>query len=199
MDGLSDGTELPVLDWHHGGTDPDDLEAEQAAIDLALARGATAAVVSLPAVEVAELHAAVMAVVVTTSPEFVTPIRLLQHRLGAARAMVRLPSSDYKWGLSVLRRALVKQQGVHDDTTVERILRVIRYAGEGWLTAGPWPVLRDALEDALRQALAHPGAEGLAARDELFAVISRFMDAHRHATRADDPEQQMLQAQPQDN
>ncbi|MFC5245292.1 hypothetical protein [Streptomyces atrovirens] len=62
--------------------------------------------------------------------------------------------------------------------------------------AGPWPRVRDTLQDALREALSRPGAEGLTARDELLDLVRRFADMHRTATAADDVEQRRLQAEP---
>ena len=64
----------------------------------------------------------------------------------------------------------------------------------GRIVPGPWPAVRATLEDALREALARPGADGLAARDELLAMVGRFIDAHREATRADDAEQRRIEA-----
>ncbi|MFI0468293.1 hypothetical protein ACH347_29780 [Saccharopolyspora sp. 5N102] len=61
--------------------------------------------------------------------------------------------------------------------------------------AGPWPRVRDILQDALGEALSRPGAEGLAARDELLDIVRRFADTHRTATAADDEEQRRLQAE----
>ncbi|MFJ6915833.1 hypothetical protein ACIQUX_18040 [Streptomyces sp. NPDC101133] len=61
---------------------------------------------------------------------------------------------------------------------------------------GPWPRVRDTLQDALREALSRPGAEGLTARDELLDLVRRFADIHRTATAADDVEQRRLQAEP---
>ncbi|MFJ8595162.1 hypothetical protein [Streptomyces sp. NPDC093598] len=68
-----------------------------------------------------------------------------------------------------------------------------RYLSSSQPTVGPWPHIRDTLQDALREALSRPGAEGLAARDELLALLRGFTDAHRTATRADDREQGRLQ------
>jgi hypothetical protein len=48
--------------------------------------------------------------------------------------------------------------------------------------SGPWPHVRDTLQTALREALSRPGAEALAARDELLDLIVRFAEAHRTAT-----------------
>ena len=62
-------------------------------------------------------------------------------------------------------------------------------------TAADWPRVRDALQTALREALSRPGAQGLAARDELLDLIGRFADTHRTATAADDAAQQRLQAE----
>nr|WP_143668556.1 hypothetical protein [Streptomyces sp. Alain-F2R5] len=61
---------------------------------------------------------------------------------------------------------------------------------------GPWPHVRDTLQDALREALSRPGAAGLAARDELLDLVRGFADVHRTATAADDVEQRRLQAEP---
>ncbi|MET9990082.1 hypothetical protein ABZ061_11055 [Streptomyces mutabilis] len=60
---------------------------------------------------------------------------------------------------------------------------------------GPWPHVRDTLQDALREALSRPGAAGLAARDELLDLVRGFADVHRTATAADDVEQRRLQAE----
>ncbi|MGW2518262.1 hypothetical protein ACWC09_14840 [Streptomyces sp. NPDC001617] len=57
----------------------------------------------------------------------------------------------------------------------------------------PWPHVRDTLQNALRQALSRPGAEGLAARDGPLDVIRRFHDARATATAADDPDQRRAQ------
>jgi hypothetical protein len=62
-------------------------------------------------------------------------------------------------------------------------------------TAADWPRVRDTLQTALREALSRPGAEGLAARDELLDLVARFADTHRTATAADDALQQRLQAE----
>ncbi|MGW4033201.1 hypothetical protein ACWEFL_28555 [Streptomyces sp. NPDC004838] len=61
--------------------------------------------------------------------------------------------------------------------------------------SGPWPLVRDALHTALREALSGPGAQGLAARDELLDLISRFAETHRTATASDDADQLRLQAE----
>ncbi|MDG4858715.1 hypothetical protein P8605_11225, partial [Streptomyces sp. T-3] len=77
----------------------------------------------------------------------------------------------------------------------DRARHVIEYVEQARLSSGPWPAPREALQAALRQALAQPGAEGLAARDELLDVVGRFVAVHKAATSADDAEQQRLQAE----
>jgi hypothetical protein len=77
-----------------------------------------------------------------------------------------------------------------------RVLRDLRdHLDRGHSAPDTWPLVRDTLRTALREALSRPGAEGLAARDELLDVIGRFADAHRTATAADDAVQQRLQTE----
>jgi hypothetical protein len=49
---------------------------------------------------------------------------------------------------------------------------------EGRVRRSVWPAVQEALRQATREALARPGAEGLAARDELLDAVRRFADLH---------------------
>jgi hypothetical protein len=60
-------------------------------------------------------------------------------------------------------------------------------------TATRHPLLHDALREALTEALSHPGAAGIAARDALCEDISHFLALHQTAVRPDDPEQLRIQ------
>ncbi|MGA5451886.1 hypothetical protein ACPCVO_35155 [Streptomyces umbrinus] len=190
-DRVVDGTELPVFTWYQ----VEDPATAQGAIDLALARGMSAAAVTLPAIEVAELHTALSDLAHTAPPSPAATLHHLQNRLTAAQVILRLPLRDL-YALERLPVAL-RNQGRDDGTAESRLQRFLQHAGQGWLTTGTWPALRDALADALRLALTQPGAEGLAARDDLLAVVTQFVEAHRQATNADDTEQQRLQARHQ--
>ncbi|MFJ3804207.1 hypothetical protein ACIPSJ_49015 [Streptomyces sp. NPDC090088] len=107
---------------------------------------------------------------------------------------VLLPADEAGSLLSALTGIESWRTKIGDDAV--RALRELHHHLErGRPVADPWPRVRDTLQTALREALSRPGAEGLAARDELLAIIGRFADAHRTATAADDAVQQRLQAE----
>ncbi|MEV5844102.1 hypothetical protein AB0M32_19265 [Streptomyces sp. NPDC051985] len=81
------------------------------------------------------------------------------------------------------------------DDAVRALRDLYHRLEHGRLVADSSPRVTDTLRTAMGEALSHPGAEGLTARDELLALIDRFADAHRTATVADDAVQQRLQAE----
>ncbi|WP_199550121.1 hypothetical protein [Streptomyces sp. N35] len=192
---LVDGAEFDVLDFCPQDADPDGPSAEQAAVELALARGTRAVIVSIPACaadQVRETLAEVLGRGTRQGSWSNASLRFVAHRVDAATVEVALPASVYERALGALERA-----GGHtlDAARRDPIQRLVGLAQQARLSTGPWPAPREALQAALRQALARPGAEGLAARDELLDVVGRFVAAHRTATRADDAEQRRLQAE----
>jgi hypothetical protein len=70
-----------------------------------------------------------------------------------------------------------------------RLDRLAEYIDEGRVLHGQWSALQDILGQALREALDRPGAEGIAARDDLLAMLRRFANIHQDATNPDDPGQ----------
>ncbi|NGO78080.1 hypothetical protein G6045_20785 [Streptomyces sp. YC504] len=192
---LVDGAEFDVLDFSPQDADPDGPSGEQAAAALALARGTRAVIVSIPACEADRVRETLAEVLGRGNREGSwsnASLRFVAHSVDAATVDVVLPASLYERALGALERA-----GAHSMDEARRgpIQRLVALAGQARLSTGPWPAPRDALQAALRQALAQPGAEGLAVRDELLDVVGRFVAAHRTATRADDAEQQRLQAE----
>jgi len=81
------------------------------------------------------------------------------------------------------------------DDSAQALLNLRRHIDLARPVSGPWPRVRDTLQTALGEALSLPGAEGLAARDDLIEIISRFVGTHRTATAADDLDQCQLQAE----
>ncbi|MBC9712846.1 hypothetical protein H9Y04_09700 [Streptomyces sp. TRM66268-LWL] len=192
-----DGAGFEVIDFRSGGADPDGAAAEQAATELALARGASAVVMTLPAAEVPRLRAALAeALPAVRGDAMAAYVRYVDRRLDAATTDVRMTAWVHELLLMALTDAIPPRAGDATETdTAAEVRRLIEHAQQARFTTGPWPAPREALQAALRQALAQPGAEGLAARDELLDVVGRFVAAHRTATRADDAEQQRLQAE----
>ncbi|MER7173256.1 hypothetical protein [Streptomyces mesophilus] len=192
---LVDGLGFEVIDFCPQDADPDGPSAEQAAAELALARGTRAVIVSIPACEADRVRETLAEVLGRRNRQGSSSngsLRFVADRVDAATVEMVLPASLYERALGALERA-----GAHSADAARRdpIQHLLELAGAGArLSNGPWPAPREALQAALRQALDRPGAEGLAARDELLDVVGRFVEVHRTATRADDAEQRRLQA-----
>ncbi|MFJ7076849.1 hypothetical protein [Streptomyces sp. NPDC098781] len=184
------GDEFDVAGWspHLGRWPPwDDSEGAGPPRDVA---------VTLPLVEVGEIRRALDALSAhLVRPEQTARVTALIAGLDAIGTVtVTLPEAT----ATALRftTSLVgdRTEGL-DGGTVHAIGALTRYLGSTQPVAGPWPRVRATLRDALREALSLPGAEGLAARDELLAVLRGFADAHATATAADDAQQRDLQAE----
>ncbi|MET7621858.1 hypothetical protein [Streptomyces sp. NPDC005408] len=113
---------------------------------MALTSGTTAVVVTLPALEVAELRAAVAAAAADPrqAPWPASQVRWLAQRLDAATVDVLLPSVMYTVSLHRLREIADRRADAD-----EPLGRLVQYAEQGRLTTGPWPTVRDALQDAM--------------------------------------------------
>ncbi|GHD07551.1 hypothetical protein GCM10010313_26840 [Streptomyces violarus] len=150
--------------------------------------------VALPVAEVGEIRRALDALHAHSDrPRQTAAIAALIEALDAVDTVpVTLPAASAKALHHAVSVIGYWTKGLEGDT-----LRVAgdlcRYLSRSQPTIGPWPHIRDALQDSLREALSRPGAEGLAARDELLAVLRSFTHAHQTATRADDTEQRRLQ------
>jgi hypothetical protein len=84
-------------------------------------------------------------------------------------------------------------RGIREESNT-RLVLLARLIEDGRPLSGAWPAVRQTLGQALHEALARPGAEGIAARDELLAMVRHFADLHQDATHPDDTEQQRIQA-----
>ncbi|MFF9803646.1 hypothetical protein ACF1G5_00695 [Streptomyces coeruleorubidus] len=150
--------------------------------------------VALPLVEVGEIRRALDALRAHLPwPEKVAPVTALIEALDAEDAVrVTLPAAT----VSALHHTVSMIGPWTDwlDGDTVRLAGVLSgHLSRAQPSVGPWPHVRDTLQDALREALSRPGAEGLAARDELLALLLSFADVHRTATTADDREQGRLQ------
>ncbi|GAA2420461.1 hypothetical protein GCM10010255_70900 [Streptomyces coeruleofuscus] len=149
---------------------------------------------ALPLAEVDEIRRALDAMQARLPwPEKVAPITALIEALDAEDAVrVTLPAAT----VSSLHHT-VSMIGAWTDWLDGDTLRLAGvlsgHLSRAQPSVGPWPHVQDTLQDALREALSRPGAEGLAARDELLAFLLSFADVHRTATTADDREQRRLQ------
>ncbi|UUU44947.1 hypothetical protein [Streptomyces sp. NBC_00162] len=115
-------------------------------------------------------------------------------RMDEAEAVTVLLPADDKVLQSLLGQPA--RCGVHvSEDSVQALDNLRRHLALARPVTGTWFRVRDTLQDALRETLSRPGAEGLAARDELIDVVSRFVDTYRTATAADDVEQCRLQAE----
>ncbi|MFC8096859.1 hypothetical protein [Streptomyces sp. NPDC057301] len=186
------GDEFEVVGWSSyapGGRLPWDEDREWAG-------PAQDITVALPSAQVGEIRRALDTLGAHFSrPERTERVSALLAGLDAVDTVtVTLPAAtarDLHYALSAIGPLT---EGLDGDTVrvagdLARHLAVAHPAG------GPWPHVRETVQDALREALSRPGAEGLAARDELLALLGRFAGAHRTATAADDAEQGRLQAE----
>ncbi|MFF8848020.1 hypothetical protein ACF08N_35850 [Streptomyces sp. NPDC015127] len=109
----------------------------------------------------------------------------------AAPTPVVLPAElDYQLAQE-LRTSPLRGIREESNTRLDLLARLIE---DGRPLSGAWPAVRETLGQALHEALARPGAEGIAARDELLAMVRHFADLHQDATHPDDTEQQRIQA-----
>ncbi|MDG4858716.1 hypothetical protein P8605_11230, partial [Streptomyces sp. T-3] len=141
---LVDGAEFEVLDCQSGGEDQDGRVAEQAATELALARGARAVTVSVPAAEAGRMRVALEEVYqYLEGSAYVDDMRFLTRRLNAAVVDVMLPARVYDACLDALYRAA--ESGA-DELGRDRARHVIEYVEQARLSSGPWPAPREALQ-----------------------------------------------------
>ncbi|MEU1936522.1 hypothetical protein ACH49O_24970 [Streptomyces coeruleorubidus] len=150
--------------------------------------------IALPLAEVGEIRRALDAMQARLPwPEKAAPVTALIEALDAEDPVrVTLPAAT----VSALHHTVSMIGPWTDwlDGDTVRLAGVLsRHLSRAQPSVGPWPHVRDTLQDALREALSRPGAEGLAARDELLAFLLTFADVHRTATTADDMEQRRLQ------
>jgi len=124
------------------------------------------------------------------------PVDALRTALDEADPTTVLLSASHAGSLWYLLGESGRHQRALDEDSVRSLDHLARCLAEhSRPVTGPWPHVRETLRTALREALTRPGAEGLAARDELLALVLGFADAHRTATAADDEEQRRLQAE----
>jgi hypothetical protein len=148
--------------------------------------------VSLPAAEVGDIRRALEDLATSLPGRYVVIgdiASLLAHLDKAEAATVQLPvhlADSLHWRL---------QQYLSGENSARALNNLVHYIDLAHPVTGSWPRVRDTLQDALREALSRPGAEGLAARDELLDIARRFADTHRTATAADDMEQRRIQAE----
>ncbi|KUL43490.1 hypothetical protein [Streptomyces regalis] len=186
------GDEFDVVGWS-GHAPGGSLRREK---DPERAGPAQDVTVALPLVEVGEIRRALDALRAhLPRPEQTARISALIAALDAVDTVtVALPAATAGALHHTLSVIGPWTEGLDDDTA--RVVGdLARYVGMSQPGAGPWRHVRGTLQDALREALSRPGAEGLAARDELLTVLRRFTDAHAAATAADDAEQRRLQAE----
>ncbi|MFF7983110.1 hypothetical protein ACFZDK_29000 [Streptomyces sp. NPDC007901] len=150
--------------------------------------------VSLPATEVAGTREALDALQASSSWPRSELVALRKALDEAGTVTVLLPVDVASSLLSTLMAIESWRTKIGDDA-VHALRDLYHRLEHGRLVADSSPRVADTLRTALREALSRPGAEGLAARDELLDVIGRFADAHRTATAADDAVQQRLQAE----
>ncbi|WP_369244322.1 hypothetical protein [Streptomyces sp. R41] len=188
---LEVGKMLELFRWYY--VRDEDLAARRAAVELALSRGVEALSVTLPVAEAGQLRQALLDTMGRLGDPFRTEeLADLAAAIDAADGVrVLLPVLQATHLPSELRG---NRYGEPDEEVSPELNRLAELIEQGQFTSGRWQSVRQPLRDALRDALSLPGAEGLAARDELLDVVERFARAHRSATRADDTEQQRLQA-----
>ncbi|MHB9756095.1 hypothetical protein ACYBSK_17100 [Streptomyces sp. BYX5S] len=150
---------------------------------------------SVPAAEVADLRRALadLAAAEEGHPSLQALASLAARVDGAGEVTVPVPVDELRslrWVLSspVYRRNL-------SAASVRALDALCGHIDRARPVSGPAPQVRALLHEALSRALARPGAEGLAARDELLDMVSGFAAAYRTATAADDEEQRLLQAE----
>ncbi|MGC9539783.1 hypothetical protein [Streptomyces sp. UG1] len=186
-----EGDEFDVVGWsahRYGGTRPWDEDTEWPGPPRDVA-------VVLPLAEAGEIRRALDALRAGYLRPDQTDASVLIEALDAVGTVtVTLPAATANT-LHYTVSALGPWTKELDEETVRVLGTLARYLGMSQPVAGPWPHVRDTLQDALRGALSRPGAEGLAARDELLAVLRGFADAHATATAADDARQRELQAE----
>ncbi|GAA3788654.1 hypothetical protein ACFS5L_15885 [Streptomyces phyllanthi] len=189
---LEAGKVLELFRWHHGPRD--DPAAKRAAVRLALSRGVESLTVTLPVAEAGRLRTALLDEIAREGDSFraeelVELAAALDEADGVRVLLSVLQATDLP---GELRRGRYSAPDQEVSPELDRLAALIE---QSRFSSGPWQSLRQTLQDTLRAALAHPGAQGLAARDELLELLARFAWAHRGATRADDTEQQRLQAE----
>lgn len=124
------------------------------------------------------------------------PVDALRAALDEADPTTVLLSASHAGSLWYLLGESGRHKQALDEDSVRALDHLARSLAEhSRPVTGPWPHVVETLRTALREALTRPGAEGLAARDELLALVLGFADAHRTATAADDEEQRRLQAE----
>ncbi|MYS19370.1 hypothetical protein GA0115240_10774 [Streptomyces sp. DvalAA-14] len=150
--------------------------------------------VSLPQTEAADIRRALDALAAglrwTTDIGVVTS---LAARMDEAEPVTVTLSEHEAQALQWVLRSPAEREGLAADCG-PALDSLIGHLDRARPVTGPWLRVRDTLQDALGEALSRPGAEGLAARDELLDIVRRFADTHRTATAADDPEQRRLRA-----
>ena len=150
--------------------------------------------VTLPASEVAGIREA-LDDLRSAQPWRQDGFAAVRTALGEADTVTVLLAADVASSLLSTLMAIESWRTEIGDDAVRALRDLYHRLEHGRLVADSSPRVTDTLRTALREALSHPGAEGLTARDELLDVIGRFADAHRTATAADDAVQQRLQAE----
>ncbi|GAA2345437.1 hypothetical protein GCM10010416_79070 [Streptomyces caniferus] len=154
--------------------------------------------VSLPPMEVGDMQRALGSLAAgLSSRRDAELVASLMARINEAGAVTVQFPVDRVWSLQRLLRSPAYRGDLSEDSA-RALDNLNRHFDTARPVTGPWPQVRDALQDALRDALSRPGAGGLAARDELLDIVRRFVDTHRTATAADDVEQRRLQAERQE-
>lgn len=186
----SDGTPFTVRGWFRWSRRrrfPDEPDTDPGS------RPDTVAV-TLPASEVAGIREALDALR-SAQPWRQNGFAAVRTGLDEADTVTLLLAADEVGSLLSDLMVIESWRSKIGDGAVRALRELHRHLERGRPVADTWPRVTDTLQAALREALSHPGAEGLAARDELLDIIGRFADAHRTATAADDAVQQRLQAE----
>ncbi|MEU6372103.1 hypothetical protein [Streptomyces sp. NPDC046909] len=150
---------------------------------------------TLPPTEVGEIRRALDALGTGLDDWSRRAVVSLTTGLDEADAVTVLLPADHAGSLWYLLGEADHWQRGLDDDSVRALESLAGHLERSRLVVGPLPHVRETLQTALHEALTRPGAEGLAARDELLGIVRRFADAHRTATAADDEEQRRLQAE----
>jgi len=182
-----DGAEFAVAGWSQ-----DRSHGPRGALD----REAGTVALELRPTEAGEIRRAVEGLRDVLSDWDRGPLDALRTALDEADPTTVLLSASHAGSLWHLFGESDRYRPTLDEDAVRALDHLARHLAEhSRPVTGPWPHLRATLRTALREALTRPGAEGLAARDELLALVLGFAHAHRTATAADDEEQRRLQAE----